>query len=187
MANTTQGEWPYHEDKHGKMVPCQSNPCSRHSGGDIMATSPEEAYRKANAGGAKGLAESKPVAESRIEFDDMKEILSESDWLYGSEIETGKDEDGRETLTVGYGHYKFVFNWAGEEHCKLSSKLYNTKRYIVVGGNGVETRNLRLVGRGHAWVVADRDLIPEAMHDAIENIGSKYIDEEDRAEAGLDF
>lgn len=50
MAGRTKsggGDWPYHEDKHGNMVKCRSNPCRRHSN-DIMAASPEEAYRKAN-------------------------------------------------------------------------------------------------------------------------------------------
>lgn len=42
------GEWPYHENNHGEWVRCESNPCSRHSGEDIMATSPEDAYRKAD-------------------------------------------------------------------------------------------------------------------------------------------
>lgn len=56
MARKTQGEWPYHKDKHGKMVPCQSNPCRRHSGGDIMASSPEEAYLKSESQVSEGLS-----------------------------------------------------------------------------------------------------------------------------------
>lgn len=56
------GEWPYHENNHGEWVRCESNPCSRHSGGDIMATSPEDAYGKADRmlreqGHAPGLHE----------------------------------------------------------------------------------------------------------------------------------
>ena len=42
------GEWPYHEDPHGDWVACHSNPCKLHSGGDIMATSPEDAFAKAD-------------------------------------------------------------------------------------------------------------------------------------------
>lgn len=42
------GEWPYHENSHGEWVRCESNPCSRHSGRDIMATSTEDAYGKAD-------------------------------------------------------------------------------------------------------------------------------------------
>lgn len=38
-------DWPYHEDKHGDMVKCRSNPCRLHGGGDIMASSLEDAYR----------------------------------------------------------------------------------------------------------------------------------------------
>ena len=50
MTGKTKGEWPYHEDNHGDWKPCHSNPCKLHSGGDIMATSPEDAYAKAHAG-----------------------------------------------------------------------------------------------------------------------------------------
>ena len=46
-------EWPYHEDKHGNMVPCASNPCRRHPA-DIMATSPEDAvFKKYGTNNAK--------------------------------------------------------------------------------------------------------------------------------------
>ena len=48
MAKKTKGEWPYHEDRHGNWVACSSNPCKLHSGGDIMATSPEDAFAKAD-------------------------------------------------------------------------------------------------------------------------------------------
>ena len=41
-------EWPYHEDPHGDWVACSNNPCKLHSGGDIMATSPEDAMAKAD-------------------------------------------------------------------------------------------------------------------------------------------
>lgn len=37
------GSWPYHEDKHGNMVRCHSNPCRLHGGSEIMAESPEDA------------------------------------------------------------------------------------------------------------------------------------------------
>ena len=38
------GKWPYHEDPHGNMVRCASNPCSRHSDSEhFMASSEEEA------------------------------------------------------------------------------------------------------------------------------------------------
>lgn len=40
-----KGDWPYHEDKRGNMVRCKSNPCRLHGGGDIMASSLEDAYR----------------------------------------------------------------------------------------------------------------------------------------------
>lgn len=58
MNNRTTGEWPYHQSRNGDWVKCQSNPCRRHSGGDIMATSPEDAYAKADKGsdGTSGLA-----------------------------------------------------------------------------------------------------------------------------------
>lgn len=42
-----KGGWPYHMDPHGNAVKCASNPCRLHSAGeDVMANSPEEAYRK---------------------------------------------------------------------------------------------------------------------------------------------
>ena len=65
MAGKHNGEWPYHEDPHGNWRPCNSNPCKLHSGGDIMATSPEDAFAKADRlahhddGGYAGAA-SKP-------------------------------------------------------------------------------------------------------------------------------
>lgn len=59
------GEWPYHEDPHGDWVACSSNPCKLHSSGDIMATSPEDAFAKADklahpegGGGYAGSADS---------------------------------------------------------------------------------------------------------------------------------
>lgn len=46
-ANKHDGErWPYHEDPHGNLVPCENNPCRLHGGSDIIATSLEDAYRK---------------------------------------------------------------------------------------------------------------------------------------------
>ena len=48
MSVKHNGEnWPYHEDPNGNMVPCKSNPCSRHSQSEhTIATSPEEAYAR---------------------------------------------------------------------------------------------------------------------------------------------
>ena len=88
MTRSTRGEWPYHEDSHGRMVPCRSNPCSLHSGGDIMATSPEEAYRKANAGGAEGLAESDsgPVTKPKTRQESTKERRARLDKAVSSFI-----------------------------------------------------------------------------------------------------
>lgn len=41
-----EGEsWPYHARWDGEMVPCASNPCRLHGGGDIEAESLEDAYR----------------------------------------------------------------------------------------------------------------------------------------------
>lgn len=40
--------WPHHVDKHGRMVPCASNPCKLHSGKgtDLIVTGgPDEAQR----------------------------------------------------------------------------------------------------------------------------------------------
>ena len=48
MSRKIKGEWPYHEDPHGNWIACSSNPCKLHSGGDIMATSPEDAFAKAD-------------------------------------------------------------------------------------------------------------------------------------------
>lgn len=43
----TSGNWPYHMDPHGNAVKCASNPCRLHGlGEDVMASSPEEAYKK---------------------------------------------------------------------------------------------------------------------------------------------
>ena len=68
MAKKTKGEWPYHEDPHGNWIACSSNPCKLHSGGDIMATSPEDAYAKADrmahpqgGDGLTGADAAKPV------------------------------------------------------------------------------------------------------------------------------
>ena len=48
MTGKNKGDWPYHEDPHGNWVACSSNPCKLHSSGDIMATSPEDAFAKAD-------------------------------------------------------------------------------------------------------------------------------------------
>lgn len=59
MAGTTNhdGEnWPYHEDPHGNMVPCESNPCSLHGGKDVMATSAEQAEAIKHANVQQGLS-----------------------------------------------------------------------------------------------------------------------------------
>lgn len=55
-ARKHTGEWSYHEDPHGNMVPCANHPCRMHGGGDIVADSPEDAYRKINAGRTPGLS-----------------------------------------------------------------------------------------------------------------------------------
>ena len=50
MTGRNKGDWPYHEDPHGNWIACSNNPCKLHSGGDIMASSPEDAFAKAHAG-----------------------------------------------------------------------------------------------------------------------------------------
>ena len=72
-----EGEWPYHEDSHGRMVPCRSNPCSLHSGGDIMATSPEDAYRKANGTMTSGMGDEDAEREriAAIQRQDMLHVI----------------------------------------------------------------------------------------------------------------
>ena len=66
MAKKTKGEWPYHEDPHGNWIACSIKPCKLHSGGDIMATSPEDAFAKADGlahpQGGDGLTDSKNAA-----------------------------------------------------------------------------------------------------------------------------
>lgn len=42
------GEWSYHMDPNGHMVPCANHPCRLHGGNDIVASSVEEAYLKAD-------------------------------------------------------------------------------------------------------------------------------------------
>ena len=68
MTEKHKGEWPYHEDPHGNWVACSNNPCKLHSGGDIMATSPEDAFAKADrmahpqgGDGLTGADAAKPV------------------------------------------------------------------------------------------------------------------------------
>lgn len=46
MAGKNKAGWPYHQDPHGNMVPCASNPCTLHGGNDVIASSPEEAEAK---------------------------------------------------------------------------------------------------------------------------------------------
>ena len=64
MVKKHEGNWPYHETRSGNWAPCASNPCRRHSSGDIMATSPEDAYAKAHAddapAGLSSTAKPKP-------------------------------------------------------------------------------------------------------------------------------
>lgn len=58
MASRGQHEgenWPYHEDRHGNMVPCASNPCKLHGGSDIIATSAADAEEVRHQGDSFGL------------------------------------------------------------------------------------------------------------------------------------
>ena len=63
MANAS---WPYHlytgndPKKQGSYVKCNSNPCLIHGGTDIMATSPEDAYEKANTDNSWGWQKAEP-------------------------------------------------------------------------------------------------------------------------------
>lgn len=53
------GMWPYHQDVHGNVVPCASNPCRLHGPGeDVMASSPDEAYRMIYSDKAPGMSSS---------------------------------------------------------------------------------------------------------------------------------
>ena len=58
---TSNTSWPYHlytgsdPRKQGSYVKCKNNPCLIHGGTDIMATSPEDAYEKANADNSWGF------------------------------------------------------------------------------------------------------------------------------------
>lgn len=46
MSKNHDGEnWPYHEDVHGDLVACSTNPCRLHGGNDIMADSLADAYK----------------------------------------------------------------------------------------------------------------------------------------------
>lgn len=54
-----EGMWPYHKDVHGNAVPCASNPCKLHGPGeDVMASSPDEAYRMIYSDNATGMTSS---------------------------------------------------------------------------------------------------------------------------------
>ena len=62
--------WPYHEKTNGDMVPCASNPCRLHGGGDIDASSLEEAYRirdsiRTNAATASSAAQNKKATPAQ--------------------------------------------------------------------------------------------------------------------------
>lgn len=54
-ANHDGENWPYHEDIHGNMVPCASNPCKLHGGQDIYATSLEDATEKKHSANGWGF------------------------------------------------------------------------------------------------------------------------------------
>ena len=46
MSRNHDGEnWPYHEDVHGDLVACSTNPCRLHGGSDVMADSLADAYK----------------------------------------------------------------------------------------------------------------------------------------------
>ena len=74
MTSKNKGTWPYHEDPHGDWKPCHSNPCKLHSGGDIMATSPEDAMAKAHAGDGGAAGMSAPAGKPPVKHNVVSEV-----------------------------------------------------------------------------------------------------------------
>lgn len=75
------GEWSYHMDPNGHMVPCANHPCRLHGGNDIVASSTEEAYRKANAEAPEGLSTGASAGKGDAEDDGRDPDQVGNAWL----------------------------------------------------------------------------------------------------------
>ena len=138
MVRKHKGEWPYHEDNHGNWKPCHSNPCKLHSGGDIMATSPEDAFAKADrlahhgggngyAGGSskmmdKGMNDARHLAEAHKER--VSKVRKAMDSFYQKPIDDPPEiwkEDYEGYLSMG-GKYLEVKDKSMTDVAKLMRK-----------------------------------------------------------------
>ena len=145
------GKWPYHEDPHGNMVRCASNPCSWHSVSEhFMASSDEEATELRYGNDYHGLTESTTVDRAAVRNGVIDYITNSGrnpdDW----DVERATDmvregllrgDDGEELYTTAL---KETDRTAGvdihAEQDRLNSRLAD---YAPAGWNGwhLETVN----------------------------------------------
>lgn len=123
MSGKHEGEWPYHEDNHGNWRPCNSNPCKLHSGSDIMASSPEDAYAKAHAGDGEmpGMTD-KPKPENQ--HPDISTLsVGEAIDAYGMSIQPYQ---GREAVkVVAYEAPGFNGDWVRSHKNEILKELHH--------------------------------------------------------------
>lgn len=124
------------------------------------------------------------MATSKLE--ELKDLLTYDDELYGSTIEMGTSQNGAEALIIRYGNYEFVCTETASPSM-LNVTLYNRKEYISISIAGARHGNRRYVTAFRTWIVEDKDKQAEVIHDSIELITRQYLDEETRADNGFDF
>ena len=99
------GSWPYHlytgndPKKQGSYVKCKNNPCLIHGGTDIMATSEEDAYQKANENNPWGFAGSFGNSSAEPTPSEPKKPENPSNGMYDDEANAILDEMVKEHET----------------------------------------------------------------------------------------
>ena len=125
------GEWPYHEDPHGNWVACSSNPCKLHSGGDIMATSPEDAFAKADrlahpdgGGGYAGSAAAKGRAADKGAEEVHK--IAAARKKRDAEIRERMKSFYKEPVTDPPQEFKDVWGSTSTKYLEIGGKYFET-------------------------------------------------------------
>ena len=134
MTSKDKGIWPYHEDPHGDWVACSNNPCKLHSGGDIMATSPEDAFAKADklahsegGGGYAGSADS----QDNVVGNDSEEIHKEEVHRI-AEARKKRNAEIRERMKSFYKEpvtdppQEFKDTWGSTKYLEIGGKYFET-------------------------------------------------------------
>ena len=117
--NSHNGEnWPYHEDPHGNMVPCESNPCTLHGGSDVYATSAEEAESAKHSGTMTGLTAISNASANTVNGEWPNKVFAGVNYnIY--------DGNGNYDIDNNNGNKAITFNIPGKESIAINNKEIN--------------------------------------------------------------